>query len=450
MHDHVLISSISQLKLYAAKLKPNPEIDSTYQADGLNMETLDRELYTDVTFFDVRHPDLLYCFQMLFPPFTIVLLVVYGCSSYYSVKAYVEKHTKYSTSWATATAHAVLSLAFTLFVVILDILALIFRKAAPDYYTESFHAPLFHYPGLTLFWDGIALTTIMTVMILAMIIWGCCQNDKLSCLKKKINKKKIVFLLLLFAGVVPLLCFASHAHYIFIAAITDPFYATGIGIYYGIFYYVHLSLLKRTYEGVDQVQTTDQSTTPQQGDKHTESEDVAPFNCKAMICVFVVLFVMVCYQILITTFYVFLPINHSVENVPSRIFLILQVASAILLSLLAYKIAFGLRETPSLSAMSSAIRNFLLKKRDENSNLCNKRNWDCLDEDKKLTHLLHELYDRKIIRVTPVNQQQQSQDQPPQEQSPQEQPRNGQPMIELQQLDRQQTTDQQDQQHTQC
>ena len=404
-----MISSISQLKLYAAKLKPNPEIDSTYQADGLNMETLDRELYTDVTFFNVRHPDLLYCFQMLFPPFTIVLLVVYGCSSYYSVKAYVEKHTKYSTSWATATAHAVLSLAFTLFVVILDILALIFRKAAPDYYTESFHAPLFHYPGLTLFWDGIALTTIMTVMILAMIIWGCCQNDKLSCLKKKINKKKIVFLLLLFAGVVPLLCLASHAHYIFIAAITDPFYATGIGIYYGIFYYVHLSLLKRTYEGVDQlsqVQTTDRSTTPQ----HTESEDVAPFNCKAMICVFVVFFVTVCYQILITTFYVFLPINHSVENVPSRIFLILQVASAILLSLLAYKIAFGLRETPSLSAMSSAIRNFLLKKWDKNSNLRNKRNWDCLDEDKKLTHLLHELYDSMIIRVKPVNQQQQSRD----------------------------------------
>ena len=318
---------------------------------------------------------------------------MYGCASYYSTKRYVKKHTKYSTSWAAVTTHAIISLAFTLFVVILDIVALAFRKAAPDFYTESFHAPLFHYPGLTLFWDGIALTTIMTVMILAMIIWGYCQNDDFSRPKKNVNKKKIVFLLLLFAGVVPLLCFASHVHYIFIAAITDPFYATGIGIYYGIFYYVHLSLLKRTYEGVDQFQTTDQSTTPQ----HTESEDVAPFNCKAMICVFVVLFVTVCYQILITTFYVFLPINHSVENVPSRIFLILQVASAILLSLLAYKIAFGLRETPSLSAMSSAIRNFLLKKRDENSNLCNKRNWDCLDEDKKLTHLLHELYDRKII-----------------------------------------------------
>jgi len=262
---------------------------------------------------------------------------------------------------------------------------LVFRNTAPDYYTASFNALLFHYPGLTLLWDGFALTTTMTVMIVVTMVWGCCQKNELSCLKKDVNKNEIVFLLLLLAGVVPLLCIASHVHYIFIAAITDPFYATGIGLYYGIFYYVHLSLLKQTYEGVDKLQ------------QPTDREDVAPFNCKAMICVFVVLFVTVCYQILLTTFYVFLPINNSVENVPLRIFLILQAASAILLSLLAYKIAFGLRETPSLSAISRAIRNFLLKRKDENSNLHNKRNWDSLDEDEKLTHLLCELYDSMTI-----------------------------------------------------
>ena len=46
-------------------------------------------------------------------------------------------------------------------------------EEAPDYYTESFNALLFHYPGLTLFWDGFALTTIMTVMRMIMIRWGC-------------------------------------------------------------------------------------------------------------------------------------------------------------------------------------------------------------------------------------------------------------------------------------
>ena len=73
--------------------------------------------------------------------------------------------------------------------------------------------------------------------------------------------------------------------------------------------------------------------------------------------------------------------------------------------------------------MSSAIRNFLLKKKDENCDLHDKRNWDTLDEDKKLPQLLHELYDSMIIQATPVNQQQRPpQEHPPQEQSPQEQP----------------------------
>ena len=444
----MLYSSISQLKLYAAKLKPNPEIDSTYQADAFNMDTLDHELYTDVTFFDVRHPDLLYCFQMLFPLFTIVLLVVYGRCSYHSLKAYVEKQIRCSSSWATVTAHAIISLAFTVFVVILDIVALPFRNKAPDYYTESFNAHLFHYPGLTLFWDGIAFLTsiaLVIIMVCHCVVCHCLKHEQ-SRLKEKLSQMEFVFLLLLFAGVVPLLCLASHAHYIFIAAITDPFYATGIGIYYGIFYYVHLSLLKRTYEGVDQcapnvqltsVQRVDrrddeqaiakldgvdqcapnvQLTSVQQVDHRNDDqakaqpdnqnieEYVAHFNYKAMIWVFGVFFVTVCYQILITVFYVFLPINHSVENVPSRLFLILQVASALLVSLLAYKIAFGLRETPTLSAISSAIRKFLLKKgehfkTEKQCHVYNKMNWDTLDEDKKLAFLLPQLYDSMNIET---------------------------------------------------
>ena len=237
----MLFSSIFQLKLYAAKLTTNPDIDSTYQADAFNMDTLN-QLYTDMTFFNTRHPDLLYCFQMLFPFLTILLLVVYGCSSYYSSKRYIQKHVDCSSSWGTVTAHAVISLVFTEFVMILDIVALIFRNAAPDYYTASFNALLFHYPGLTLFWDGVALTTIVTVMVC------CVQKQKYSCLntqREQMEQMEFVFQLLTLAGVVPLICLASHAHYLLVAAITDAFYATGIGIYYGIFYYVHLSLLKK-------------------------------------------------------------------------------------------------------------------------------------------------------------------------------------------------------------
>ena len=312
---------------------------------------------------------------------------------------------------------------------ILDIAALAFQKATPDYFTVSFNTLLFHYPGLTLFWDGIALTAITIVMVMVMIMTCCVQKQEYSCLNIKYEKTKVAFQLLMLAGVIPLISLASHAHYLFIAAITDPLYATGIGIYYGVFYFVHLSVLKKAYEGVDQrtpVHPNDQTTknnqpsTVELDDKHTpiqptDNEEIALFNYKALMILSLVFFVTACYQILITTFFTFLPINHSVENVPSRLFLILQLASALLVSLLAYKIVFGIRDTPQLSVMSSAIRDFLLKKKDENFDLHDKRNWDTLDEKKKLTRLLHELYDSMIIRAKLVNQQQSPLEKPPQE-----------------------------------
>ena len=289
----------------------------------------------------------------------------------------------------------------------------------------------------------------------------CCEVPKRR-LNTEREQMEFVFQLLTLAGVIPLICFASHAHYLFVAAITDAFYATGIVIYYGIFYYVHLSLLKITYEGVDERtpvhrddQTTenDQPITIQIDDQQSpiqptdNDKEVALFNYKAMMIASLVFFVTLCYQILITTLYVFLPINQSVESLPSHLFSILQVASALLVSLLAYKIVFGIEETPSLSAMSSAIRDFLLKKKDENCDLRDKRNWDTLDEEEKITHLLHELCDNMAIRAKLANQQQLLQQQSPQEQPPQEQPPKEMMQLQKQPLE---PSDQQDEHETHC
>ena len=194
-----------------------------------------------------------------------------------------------------------------------------------------------------------------------------------------------------------------HAHYIFIAAITDPFYATGIAIYYGILYYLHHSFLTQTYEGVDHCVPNVEPATAQvddqplpleqvnndenplvdrdvhQGILSNQRTNVLYMNMlptSTTIPVFLVFFVTICYQILMTMFYIFIPINNSVENVPSRLFLILQLASALLVSLLAYKISIGLRDTPQLSVMNSAIRRFLLQRdtleKDKHCNVYNK------------------------------------------------------------------------------
>ena len=148
-------------------------------------------------FFNTRHPDLLYCFQTLFPFLTILLLVVYGCGFYYSTKRYIQKHVDCSSSWATVTAHAVISFAFTVFVIILDVVALVFWNTAPDYYTASFNTLLFNYPGVTLFWDGIALTTLAIVMIMVMIVVCCVQKQGLNTQREQME---FVFQLLTLAA----------------------------------------------------------------------------------------------------------------------------------------------------------------------------------------------------------------------------------------------------------
>ena len=68
-----------QLQLYASQLISNPKIDNTYKAKGFNLITLRRDLYTDVTFYGANHPNLLYCFQFLFPFLVIILVVMYSC-----------------------------------------------------------------------------------------------------------------------------------------------------------------------------------------------------------------------------------------------------------------------------------------------------------------------------------------------------------------------------------
>ena len=141
----------------------------------------------------------------------------------------MKKVSKNLNSFATTAAHAVISLVFVLYVFVLDICAVSVRNETPEYYSDMYNKLLFNYPGVLLFWDMIALY-ISFILVISLIAARCCNKN--------------TFPLLLAAGMVPLLCFASHAHYIIIAWITDPFYATSVGIYYGVCYIIHLFLFK--------------------------------------------------------------------------------------------------------------------------------------------------------------------------------------------------------------
>jgi len=339
-----------QLKLYASWSDANPRIDNTYRGDAYNLDTLDRDFYTDVNFLNVKHPMLLYWFQFLFPSLTAILIAVYViCSRPKDIF-------KNINTISTTAAHAVLSFVFIIFVFILDIIAVAVRNETPEYYSDMYNKPLFDYPGVLLFWDILGLCTIAAVVCM----WHC------------------NFLLTLVVGKVPLLCFASHAHYILIAWITDPFYATSVGIYYGVCYIIHLLLFKRIYKDVYYL---------------TNNR-----NCKVM-CVrsrcafcaatgiFIIAFL---YQVLITVFIVFIPINNAIENIPSRLFIAIQSAGALLIGFLAYQTILG---KESLSVIIGAVRKVIKM---QPNFYTGSTEWKKLENEEKFAEVLQHVFKTNV------------------------------------------------------
>ena len=254
---------------------------------------------------------LLYWFQFLFPSLTTIIIVVYVICSRPSIQS-----SKDTNSFATIAAQAVLSFVFIIYVFVLDIVAVAVRNQTPEYYSDMYSKPLFDYPGVLLVWDILALCAYAILVVLVVAL------D---------HNKNSFSLTLVEVGVVPILCIASHAHYIVIAWITDPFYATSIGMYYGVCYIIHLLLFKQTYKRVYHYTT----------------------KRKAMGAAIAVFLIALVYQLLITVFIAFVPTNNAIENTPSRLFIAIQSVGALLIGYLAYQTIVG---KDSLSIITGAIR----------------------------------------------------------------------------------------------
>ena len=68
-----------------------------------------------------------------------------------------------------------------------------FSKRSTRLLHWSFNAPLVHYPGLTLFWDGFAILT--PIAFVMNMVCHCLKHEQ-SCLKEKLmNQMEFVFLL---------------------------------------------------------------------------------------------------------------------------------------------------------------------------------------------------------------------------------------------------------------
>ena len=250
----------------------------------------------------------------------------------------IEKYAKDCNNWATIIAHTTIGFTFLLYVFVLDIAALVFRDSRitdTAYYKTQKNDLLFFYTVPLFLWDLIALVIFILLSVRMMMKTKICLEQ----LKEHLEdwsielSDKDLFVLLATAGTVPeLLCLASHAHYIIIAWMLDPIYATGIGIYYSIFYVMHLAVLTQTYKATYKVFGSSGAL-------------------GAMIAVYVGT---VIFQVLVTVFIVYIPINNAIENTPTRLSTIIQGVGTLFLGLIAYKIIIDPRKT---STVKSPTRN---------------------------------------------------------------------------------------------
>ena len=373
-----------QLKLYAAQLIHYPRIDNTYKAKAFTNLTNDIS-YGGVT-FDADHPYLLFCFQFLFPLVVIILFMMY--SHWWLIKKCQDSHNWAvdPDSWAITIAHAIISSTLIVYILALDIAALKFREDTPEYYNENYNVFLYRYPGTVLCWDILPVIVIIAVLIFIALAVKDLNNDaamNICCHKVKLPRAKtVIFLLLKLTGVVPLLPLAAHAHYIIIAWITDPLYATGIGIDYAIFYVSLLVVLKLSCKRTKQFYDS--------WTKHKSDKSRICFGCFAILGVFAVWFVSLSFQVLVTIFFIYIPINHSIEDTPSTLLTIIQGIGAVFLGLIAWKVIVDPRSSGklgSLSIISGALRK-AIKKKGPTCKLHGDSEWDGFNEEEKLAEVL--------------------------------------------------------------
>ena len=93
-------------------------------------------------------------------------------------------------------------------------------------------------------------------------------------------------------------------------------------------------------------------------------------------------------QVLVTVFFVYIPIDHSIEDTPSTLVTIIQAIGAVFLGLIAWKVIVNPSGKGALSTISDALRKAIQKKNTK-CKLHDDSEWDRFDDEEKLAEVLH-------------------------------------------------------------
>ena len=92
-------------------------------------------------------------------------------------------------------------------------------------------------------------------------------------------------------------------------------------------------------------------------------------------------------QILLSAFFVYIPINHSIEDTPSTLLTIIQGVTVVFLGLITWKVIVNPSGKGPFSVISGALRK-VIEKKDPKREIKSDR-WDGFDDVEKLAEVLH-------------------------------------------------------------
>ncbi len=362
-HTHTHTHTHTQMKLYASTASISLEaaplrISDDYIAIAASFEEINNDVLQS-NFLKVW----LHIFLILFPICTLFCLWL--CDPVQLLlgdKVWTKLEDE--SNHPRVAALVQLSVLFTTFVFILDIMALV-ATVLGDFLVYNRHAA-FYLSTVT----GLIVDTAAFVWVMFVLIKSChwdCKNfwyrwrKRQPCNKGESEKiKKLMSTIM----VAPLLCFANHFHYIILALIADPFHTAGVIITYLITFAINYFLFQQFYNCVvfrsfhrrmgnerkvyalrtpsrSNIFNRSQSASALPGTRKVKIERV-PFNTQTVVFGLLILTpFIVLYEGIVIALFSSLPISKTIEDAPSRLYSIYQGTGILIVVLLTYNIVLA-------------------------------------------------------------------------------------------------------------
>lgn len=176
---------------------------------------------------------------------------------------------------------------------------------------------LYYVPIVTYVVDFIALIGVVLAGV-AYFSFTCGSKDlKINCLyiDMSVPTLSLAAIILLLLVVI-----CNHLYYIMIAFVSDTYYASSLTVYYFILAVVNLYVFYWTYKMLLHIRET-----------HKRCWTLRLFFMSGIAAI------LVGYQIMITLFFVFIPIRESINQTPNSIFIVYQIPLMLLAALGFYK-----------------------------------------------------------------------------------------------------------------